>query len=223
MINFKKNFSSINNYINERIEEQFYLDENSLKDNYFTLNEQNNIINEFKKLVISTVDKIEKENDLYSMKINETINLFIKDNKEYLNKLISEINIIFSDEILEKISLSFENAFESTLNKIKEDLQYNELLSKNYFNELFDIVNSKENSLKILSTTCNENITSFEMVPSCEINNRRNCYFKAFCDDSIINLTKTNSYIKNYYSYQEHMNNSNVYIREIFNKEIYNE
>ena len=57
MTNFKKNFTDIKNYMDHKKEEQFPLDENSLKDNYFTINEQNNITNEIKNLVSSILNK----------------------------------------------------------------------------------------------------------------------------------------------------------------------
>ena len=67
------------------------------------MNEQKNITNELKKLEFSILDKVIKENDLYMNEINKTIDSFLKDNKDYLNNLISELNIIFSEETLEKL------------------------------------------------------------------------------------------------------------------------
>ncbi len=225
MISYKKNFSLTKNYIDQIIDDEYHLDENILKDTYFTLNEQNNIVNDLKTFSFSILDKIQKENDLYIREINKTIDLFLKGNKEYLNNIISELNIIFSDEILEKLSFSFENAFENTLNEINNNINYNDLLSNNYFNELYYIVNNDTNLLNILKLSCDETFLSVKPYPYlvfCPSKEEYHCVEKVNCNDTLINKMKTNSYINKYTFYKEMMNYSNFYIKEKFNMEIYN-
>ena len=138
MINFRENYTNIMKYMDEQKTKQFPLDEDTLEDSLFTSNDKNYIETQMTTFRVEISKKIKDENDFYIDKIKNNISTFLTENLEQLNNLISDLNILFSEESLKQLSDLFNNAFYSCLNKITNDIKYNEALAKQYFDLLYN-------------------------------------------------------------------------------------
>jgi len=118
MLNFRQSFIDITKDMEKQREENFIINENSLKSSYFKISEQQNISQELKELGKEIIVKIKEENNLYLDKVDKVINEFLENNRDYLEQLIREINILFSIDSLDKISKSYESAFNRHFNKL---------------------------------------------------------------------------------------------------------
>ena len=221
MIKFKENFTYIQNYMDIQKEEQFPLDENILKDSLFTLNEQKNITNQIKELSSSILNKLEKENDYYLNEINKVIDKFIEENKDYLNNLIDELDIIFSEDILKRLAISYDIAFESSLNKIKNNIKENEILSNNYFNDLYNILENDTRIIEILAIYDKVNQT----IPCIKTTASNYIVYGKYINhnDTIIKKTITKNYLEKYNHYKNNIDNSIKYINQMLKRDLYNE
>ena len=140
MINFRENYTNIIKYMEKQKLEQFPLDENTLKDSLFTSKDKNEIETKMTKFRVEISNKIKEENNFYMDKIRNYISKFLNENLNNLNTLISDLNILFSEESLNELSKLFENAFYSCLNKIETDIKKNEVLSKQYFDQIYNVM-----------------------------------------------------------------------------------
>ena len=160
MIKFKNNINSAINYIYQVIDEEFIIKKTNLDDSFII--EKNKISNDIAYLGIEISNKIKKENNYYLTHVNKNIDLFIKENMDYLNQLMMELNLMLSEESLEKLSESYDKAFESSLNCIKKDIQKNKLLINDYFNNLTEIMQNNSKIFELLQSLDETNLLSLE-------------------------------------------------------------
>lgn len=140
MSDFRKIFSDTLISMNSDKEELFFLEEETLKNSLFKENEKVNIQNIFNSFSIEAINEIKNENDKYRNSINETIVNFLKENEEELNSLISDIYILFSNETLEELAKLYDLEIETYFKKLSNEIIYNENLTKNYFNDIKNVV-----------------------------------------------------------------------------------
>ena len=214
----RENYTSIIKYIDEQKNIHFPLQENALKDNYFTIIEKNELSNNILTLGISILNKIKMENNDYLKEMKMQIDNFMKNNKEYLNQIIYELNIILSHENLEELANSYEIGFQSCLNKIKNDILTNELLINGYFN---DLSGAFENNTKILELLKYFKISN-EYMPNSLTLDGIIYNLKGF-EDKINSKIKTQGYINKYNIILRNIIQSKEYINNQLNEELLNE
>jgi hypothetical protein len=90
------------------------------------------------------------ENDYYISEKNKYIENFLKENKQYLYDLTSNLFVLFSEESLEDLAKLYHETFESCLNKINNELHKNKLLSKEYLDNLNAVINNKTKIIELL-------------------------------------------------------------------------
>ena len=213
-----ENYTSIIKYMDEQKNSQFPLQENPLKDNFFTEFEKSEISNNIFTLTISILNKIKTENNNYLKETELKIDDFMKNNKEYLNQLIYELNILFSKENLEKLANLYEIGFQSCLNKIKNDIQQNELLINDYFNNLSS---GFENNTKIIELLQYFKITN-DYMPDSLILNGVIYNLKSF-EDQIDSKIKTEGYLNKYNIIMKNLNQFKEYMSEQLSEDLLNE
>ena len=213
-----ENYTSIIKYMDEQKNIQFPLQENPLKDNFFTEFEKSEISNNIFTLAISILNKIKTENNNYLKETELKIDDFMKNNKEYLNQLIYELNILFSKENLEKLANLYEIGFQSCLNKIKNDIQQNELLINDYFNNLSS---GFENNTKIIELLQYFKITN-DYMPDSLILNGVIYNLKSF-EDQINSKIKTEGYLNKYNIIMKNLNQLKEYMSEELSEDLLNE
>ena len=153
MINFKDNFTNILRYLEDEKNKQFPLNENILKDDFFSPEEENRIKNIIETNSNEIINLIKKNNNLYLMNITKEIEDFLNNNIEELNSLIFEIKLLCSDSFLQELSQSLEDNIIKYLNEGKNNLKL----------YLDDYINYFENNRKILENNKAAIITSKEV------------------------------------------------------------
>lgn len=76
--------------------------------------------------------------------VNKWINNFLENNKDYLNQVINEINIIFSKESLEYLAKAYGRAFNRQLKKLTDEIEYNKNLSQEYFDGMAELMTNND-------------------------------------------------------------------------------
>ena len=160
MIRFKNNINSAINNIYRVIEEDFLIKKTNLDDSFII--DKNKISNDIAYLGIEISNKIKNENNYYLTLVSKNLDLFLKEYKDYLNQLILELNILLSEESLEKLSESYDKTFESSLNYVNQNIQNNKLLIKDYFNNYTKIMKNNTKIFEILQSLGEMNLMSFE-------------------------------------------------------------
>ena len=211
MINFRDNYTNIMKYMDTQKSEQFPLDENTLKDSSFTSSEKNKIETEMTTFKVEISNKINEENNYYLENINNYISQFLNADLETLNDLISDLDIsLFSEEKLKYLSGLFDTAFNSCLNKIKKDLETNELLAKQYFDNLYNIINNGNKLIELLKSYKLEDIANSKKF-SVFLFIKLRKYYKKFVDQ-ITSKEKTNAYILKYNTFIASLTYSKNYL-----------
>ena len=123
MIKFREAYTDIMKFMEKEKSEQFILDENILKTSLFTSQDKNKIETDMTSFRVQISNKIKEENDYYMDEIKKSLSNFLTDNLDELNSLISDLNILFSEESLNKLVESFKIAFNSCLNKVTNDIK----------------------------------------------------------------------------------------------------
>ena len=152
MGNIKNNFTSIIKNMEKQKEDLFPLNEDVLKESSFTSEIQNEMKNNINELGVDILNKIRRENSYYLELKQKVIDEFLANNKEFLNNLTLELDTLFSAVKLEELANLYENAFKSCLEKTKNEIKSNELLSNEYFNSLIDIVQDNDKLIELLKS-----------------------------------------------------------------------
>ena len=207
MTNFKGNITETLKNMDKKKEELFSLNEDVLRESSFTTNDLNNIENNISYIGVNILNKIIEENDDYKNEINQIINK-LANNKDYLFNLMTDLTILFSENLSELANL-YEIAFNSCLEKINNELLTNELLTNQYFNDLETIINDK--------TKIKELIKGYhtELIPE----KNRGVPFKEF-EDSITSESITNGYLTKYNTYKANFAKSKKYINDQLYKDL---
>ena len=143
MIYFKENFTNIIKYMDKIKEDKFYLVDDALKDGLFNLNEKQHMKSELDYYGIKIINEIKNMNEKYSNLLRENISKFINENLENLNDIIIDFKVLLSEVSLKELSILYEVGFNSSLNKIKNDILKNKLLIKEYYTNYIDIIEGK--------------------------------------------------------------------------------
>ena len=225
MLNFRQSFIDITKDMEKQREENFIINENSLKSSYFKISEQQNISQELKELGKEIIVKIKEENNLYLDKVDKVINEFLENNKDYLEQLIREINILFSIDSLEKIKNSYESAFNRTFDRLKDEIEQNKNLTKEYFDGMAGLMTNNNKIIELLKTYVEEKKYS-EYSLMCKTNdtiNEIHCYNNTFFNDSINSRKYGKDYLNKFERFKEKLDISKEFIKSDLHSSILNE
>ena len=214
MKNINNNYTSIIKNMEKKKEELFPLNEDVLKESSFTDEIQKNMKNDIAKLGVDILNTIRRENEYYLKLKENVVNEFLANNKEYLNNLTLELDIIFSTIKLEELANLYENAFRSCLEKAKREIKSNELLSNEYFNDLVNIYtddNKLMQSLRSYHTDKQHLATRIGSRPLTSYS------------DSITSKSKTKGYLIKYQRFKDSFEKSKIYINEQLYPELLSE
>ena len=219
MGNIKNNFTSIIKNMEKQKEDLFPLNEDVLKESSFTSEIQNEMKNNINELGVDILNKIRRENSYYLELKQKVIDEFLANNKEFLNNLTLELDTLFSAVKLEELANLYENAFKSCLEKTKNEIKSNELLSNEYFNSLIDIVQDNDKLIELLK--------SFHIDPQhlvqCLSRRRHHEVYLTYFTDSISSKIKTEGYLIKYNSFKDRFEKSKLYINEQLYPELLSE
>jgi len=143
MIKFRENFIETIKFMEEIKSANFTLEEDILNDTLFNQSVKRQMEDDIKFLCDEMLNKLKNENDIYLGKINNYFNKFFEDNLDDLNNIISDLNIIFSEEALKEIVNSFKESMEKSLVLLKNQIINNINLAKEYFVIYNNIINNK--------------------------------------------------------------------------------
>ena len=214
MIKFRDVYTEIMKYMERVKSEQFPLNENTLETSLFKASDKNKIETDMTTFRVQISNKIKEENDYYIDEIKKFLSKFLTDNSNVLTSLISDLDIIFSEESLKKLANSFETAFNSCLKKITDDIKKNEATAKNYFDNLYNMVNNNNFLIEKLKTYKVNEIPSYRYV----------WWFRfARFIDYITSKEKTSGYISKYNAFIANFDYSKKYLANQLYLDIVNE
>ena len=208
MINFKDNFTKANKDIDVMKELIFTLNENPLKGNYFTSNEQTTLYSDIRGLYTEIFLKLKKENDFYLNETQTKLNEFLKGNKEKLKSLINKLYTDFSEEKIKKISELYNKGFNSSIKILKNKLKQNNELAINYYNDLKDVILNNTKITQILYDYKQGNLPYKRE----EWSSTHYVYLK-FHEESIYSKKLTKGYLTKYDKFEKNLGNSLDYIQ----------
>ena len=220
MIDFRLNFSSIMNIMQNLKENKFFMNENTLQGEYFSKSALDKISLNFENLTYEILLKIKHENDLYINTIKSNVNQFLKDNKEYLDNLMKDLEYLFSEK-MDKLEEEYKIVFNKHLESINEVMNKNRELTKNYFNEMNGTLTDNNTIIKLL-----ENIpVNKELLPNmkCEYPTHPYCWKYNKYNDIISNKSPSQIYYDKYRIFKTKYDISKEFINDELNSDILGE
>ena len=208
----RNNYTSIIRYMNQLKNENFKLEEKVLKDNFFTELEQTKLAMNVHQASINILNNLRNENKIYFKEVNTKTEDFIVENKEYLNQIISEIDILFSEKNIKNLVNLYENGVQSCFEKIKNEIKHNKLLLNDYFKDINGIFDNNTKIIEILNFYQNDE----KHIPSILIKNGINYSLMNF-EDKIKSKIKTQGYLNKYKIFLENIDYFKDYINEQLN------
>ena len=214
---FEDNFTNILKEMDKKAEELFPLNENVLKETFLTNDNKNAIGENISNHGVTISNKIRMENDYYISEKNKYIENFLKENKQYLYDLTSDLFVLFSEESLEDLAKLYYETFESCLNKINNELHKNKLLSKEYLDNLNAVINNKTKIIELLKNYHTDDQHLIKVLNPQSWDHR--CYFIYF-EDTITSVSSTEGYKMKYQTYKDYLAKSQQYINNKLYKEL---
>ena len=202
MRGIKRNLTKILKYMDQQKEELFPLKENVLSQNSFTSEIENNMKNDIKNAGEEILKKIKEENNYYLEERQRVIKEFLDKNKEDLEKIVSNLDIFFSVRKLEELAQLYEIAFNSSLEKTKNEIKENSLLSDEYF-----IAFPKEDKIEEIFKDFDIDKQELYMPNTIVF------YIKRFKDE-IASKSKTQGYLTKYNIFKDNFEKSKLYVNE---------
>ena len=209
MRNINNNFTSILKYADKQKEELFPLSEDVLKAKDFKTEFQNEIKNKISDSGVQIFTKINRENNYFLEKKQNIIDEFIKNNKNELDNIIIKLDNIFSIVKIEELAHLYELAFNSSLQKTKNEIVYNMKLAEEYFNTL----SNQKQLLKLLKTY----LVDEKNLPYCTSRTPAHEVYLTCFEDAITSIKKSSGYINKYNIFKEFFEKSRLFV----NNEIY--
>jgi len=215
MSNIIRNFTRIMKYMDQQKEELFPLNEDVLLRSSFTSEIQNDMRNNITDAGVEISNKIKLENDYYLEAKQRVIKDFVDKNKDDLDRTVLELDNLFSVVKLEELAKLYEEAFNSSLEKTKNEINENYLLSDEYFSTLSDDEKIKE-LLRHFHVDEQHLPYCISRVPLHEI------YLTRFVDE-ISKKSKTQGYITKYNIFKDNFEKYKLYINDQLYRELLSE
>lgn len=224
MIKFREGYIYTVKYMEEIKSSNFTFEEDIFNTTLFSQNEKNKIENDLKELCDNILNIIKNEKNSYIIKIRNYFKNFVDDNLEDLNDIITDLNVILSEEALFNIAQSFEISLNFSIEKLNNITYENINLSKQYFDLYYKIISNDSELIKLLQNYYLDSNTIYKQyyypnqttqLPQYDI-----IYGKI---RTLTYLSKYNNYIANFNYSEEYLSNQlyfdiiNEY-REIFTK-----
>ena len=218
MIKFKDNYIYTVNYMEQIKTKNFGLDEDVLNKTSFSSNIKNQMEEEIIEISDEILENIKISNN-YD-KIQKYLNAFLGEHLNEMNDLISNIDLIFSEEQLRNLADTFEFSLNLTLQKITNEINNNIKLIKQYYNEYYNVINDEEYLIKFIQREfinvsmfrSSEDEIIFQMQDFNEFKDKE--YTSAY-------LSKYNIFMANLNYSQDYLNNKLYYDIVNSHREIY--
>ena len=218
MIKFREGIIYTVKFMEEIKSGNFTLEEDVLNDTLFNQSEKNKIETDLKKLCDDIVDIIKREKNIYIIKIKNYFKKFIDGNIEDLNDIISDLNVLLSEEAIINIVQSFEISLNFTLEKIFNITYENMNLSRQYFDLYYKMLNSDSELKKLLKNYSLDNSTIYN--PYYSSSSRIHQMTQT---DSIYGKMRTTAYLSKYNNFIANFNYSEQYLSNQLYFDIINE
>ena len=220
MIDFRLNFSSIINIMKSLKENKFFMNENTLQGEYFSRSEVDQISKDIGDLTKDIFLNIKHENDLYISTIKKNVSQFLKDNKEYLDNLMKDLEYLFSKK-MDQLGDEYKKVFNKHLESINKVIDKNIELTKNYFNGMNSSLHDNSKIINILENTP----VNKELPPglSCEYPTHGECWKYTNYVDLITSKSVTDLYYDKYRTFKAKFQISQEYINDELNSDILEE
>ena len=115
---FRQNFTEILLNLSQEKENLFTLEEEALQYSLFKENAKDKITRKFNDFCVNVLKEIQDKSDRYEKEINQTIFLFLKENEEELNSLISDLYVLFSKDSLDELAQLYDLEYNNLSNYI---------------------------------------------------------------------------------------------------------
>ena len=204
MTNLRGNFTETNKNIDELKEQIFTL---TFKNDYSTSDNQKNLYSDIRNLYAPISLKLNNEINFYSSTLQEELDNFFKDNKEYLQNLINQLIILFSEEELENLSNLYNNGFISSIQILNNTIEQNNILVKNYYEDLKDVIFNNSKIADILYDYMQGNLTYIR-----EFYGPGHYVYLKSHKESISSKKLTKGYLIKYNKFKKNLENSLDYI-----------
>ena len=224
MIKFQEGFINTVKFMEEIKSSNFTLEEDVLNTTLFNQNEKNKIENDLKKLSDNILGVIKTEKNSYITKIKNYFKKFIDDNLVDLNDIISDLNVLLSEEAMFNIQQAFEISLNSSLQKLINTTNENMNLAKQYFDLYYKLISNNSELKKILRNySLDYNVVYDPYYGNAQISQHPDYDIIFGTMRTTAYLSKYNTFIGNFNYSQEYLLNqlhfdfTNEY-REIFTK-----
>ena len=220
MIKFKENYIYTVSYMEQIKSKNFGLDEDVLNKTSFSSNIKNKMEREIIELSDEIIENIKISNNYE--KIQKYLNAFMGEHLNEMDDLISNIDLIFSEEQLRNLADTFGFSLNLTLQKITNETNNNIKLIKQYYNEYYNVINDEEYLIQFIQKKFINN----SMLRSSE----DEIIFQILDFDEIKDKEYTSAYLSKYNIFMANLNYSQEYLgnklyydivnshREIFDK-----
>ena len=192
IINFKDGYNDILKKITDKKYEYFTLDEFCLKGTLFTETKIATMETKIKEYTTNILNKIHKEVD-YKNKAKVIIDDFVEKNSEELSEIISDLEVLVSEDALEDLTIAFEKSLNKSLKKLSDDIDMDKKLTEEYFNHFYKTMNDNDYLLELLKTYHVDEIPKIKQISGSSME------FRRFLDE-IYRKERTNAYMSKYNS-----------------------
>ena len=132
---------------------------------------------------------------------------FEEKNTEELNEIISDLEMLVSEDALENIALAFDKSLNKSLQKISDDIDMDVELTEEYFTHYFKTMNDNDYLLELLKNYNIENIDKIKYVSGSKKE------FKKFLDE-IYRKERTSAYSSKYNSFLSTWDHNKNYLKK---------
>ena len=206
IIEFKDGYNAILKEITDIKYKYFTLDEFCLKGSLFTETKKTDIEKQIKEYTKNILNKIHGE-VVYKNKAKVMVDEFEEKNTEELNEIISDLEMLVSEDALENIALAFDKSLNKSLQKISDDIDMDVELTEEYFTHYFKTMNDNDYLLELLKNYNIENIDKIKYVSGSKKE------FKKFLDE-IYRKERTSAYSSKYNSFLSTWDHNKNYLKK---------
>lgn len=147
---FRQNFTEILLNLSQEKENLFTLEEEALQYSLFKENAKDKITRKFNDFCVNVLKEIQDKSDRYEKEINQTIFLFLKENEEELNSLISDLYVLFSKDSLDELAQLYDLEYNNLSNYISTIITKNEDLATQYLADMRKAIEDDKYSKEML-------------------------------------------------------------------------
>ena len=217
MIKFRDNYIFSVKFMEQIKSGNFTLEEDVLNTTLFSQIIKNQLDNGIRQLCDEIINKIKRENDVYLSKINNYFDIFLDNNSEELNNIISDLVILFSEEGLKDIIDSFELSLNLFSQKITNIINKNIELTKQYFDFYYYLIENNKALQNVLKNHYLNYTYIYEPYYSQDDTHQMTGI------DIIIGKMRTSAYLTKYNIFMANLNYSEEYLKEEFYFDVMNE